>query len=175
MRKALFLLALVCAVVVGVGSSAAATTVTLDGTYFTAYTKPAGLTNRCDPGHQECGVFQLAGFGPADYVYTYGPTFVPNGTTGCFNEDGTLTLTLQSDGSTITGALTGVFCGPGKSLYGVYRKGGGQSYGNPYSEHLDVQFSGGTGQFAGLTGTGVFEQSAAGAAYRGTITGTLHS
>lgn len=172
MPKALLWLSLFCAVVVGAGSAAAATTVTLDGTYFTAYTKPSGLTNRCVPGFQECGVFQLAGLGPADYVYTYGPTFVPNGTTGCWNEDGTLTITLQSDGSMITGSLIGVFCAPGHS---AYRKGGAKSYGNPFSEHLDVQFSGGTGQFAGLTGAGVFEQSSAGAAYRGTITGTLHS
>lgn len=174
MPKALFLLSLFCAVAVGAGSAAAATTVTLHGTYFTAYTKPGGLTNRCDPGLKECGVFQMTGLGPADYVYAYGPTFEPNGTTGCWAEDGTLTITLQSDGSTITGSLTGVFCAPGQSAYGFYRQGGGQSYGNPYSEHLDVQFSGGTGQFAGLSGEGVFEQSAAGAAYRGTITGTLH-
>lgn len=173
MRRALLLLSLLCVAAI-TANSAAAATVTLDGVYFTTYQKPAGLSNGCPPNFAECGVFQLKGLGPADYVYAYGPTFEPNGTTGCFNEDGTLTITLQSDGSTITGSLTGVLCAPGKSAYGWYRKGGIKSYGNPYSEHLDVQFSGGTGQFAGLSGSGVFEQSAAGAAYRGTLTGTLN-
>lgn len=172
MRKALLWLSLLCAGAVSAGSAAAAT-VTLDGAYFTSYTKSSGLTNRCAPA-AECGVFQIEGLGAAEYVYAYGPTFEPNGTTGCWHEDGTLTITLQSDGSTIVGSLTGVFCAPGKSAYGFYRKGGITSYGNPYREILNVEFSNGTGQFAGLAGTGVFEQSAAGAAYRGTITGLLH-
>lgn len=175
MRKALLSLALLCAVAVAAGSAAATTvTVTLSGTYFTVYTKASGTGPRCDPNPDnpsECGVFQLAGFGPADYVYNYGKLFEPNGTKGCWNEDGRLTITLRSDQSTINGALVGVFCVPGGSAY----RGWPHTYGNPYSEHLNVQFSadGATGQFSGLAGTGVFEQSAAGAAYSGTIKATL--
>jgi hypothetical protein len=56
----------------------------------------------------ECGTMQLAGLGAADWAYAFGPAFEPDGR--CFDVDGTLTLTLQSDGSTISGPLTGLFC-----------------------------------------------------------------
>jgi len=51
----------------------------------------------------QCGVVQLAGLGPADFTYLLGPTFEPTGAMGCFSVDGTFTIALESDGSSVTG------------------------------------------------------------------------
>src|SRR5215831_14846559 len=113
-------------------SGAASSPVTLDGSFFRAFTRSATDTIACPTNvdGNECGVIDLMGLGPADYVYKYGPTFDPTGQKGCFNIDGTFTITLQSDGSSISGALTGVWCEPG---YTGDRKGGWNAYGNPFS------------------------------------------
>jgi hypothetical protein len=147
----------------------ASTPVTLDGSFAKVITKPT-FTSLCPAGTgDECGVFQMVGLGPADYVYLYGPTFEPTGKKGCFNIDGTFTITLESDGSTVSGPLTGVFCGPGNS----HAQAGTPSYGNPKSEDDSIAFSGGSGQFAGLHGTAAFSQSSAGANWKGRLSGVL--
>ena len=149
----------------------AATSVTLDGSWFSTTTKPEWEGTRC-PSHEgdECDVMQLIGLGPADYVYVYGPLFEPNGQKGCFDIDGTFTITLRADGSRISGPLTGVFCGPGESAHQL----GTPSYGGPQGEKDNVEFAAGSGVFAGLHGTAAFTKSEAGAQSRGTLTGTLH-
>ena len=90
-------------------------------------------------------------------------------TLGCFFVDGAFTIALQSDGSSVTGPLTGVCCQPGLSGPG----GGRHSHGNPFSEDDTITFTSGTGQFSELSGTASFSQSGSGALYRGTIAGTL--
>jgi hypothetical protein len=149
----------------GAGSS-----VTLDGSYSVAVTKP-GFTSRCPAGTaDECGVFQMAGLGAADYRYVYGATFEPTGTKGCFPVDGSFAITLESDRSTISGPLTGVFCAPGNSS----QQRTTPSYGSPQGEQDIIDFSRGTGQFAGLHGAAAFSEWDAGAHAEGTLTGTLN-
>jgi hypothetical protein len=149
----------------------ASNSVTLDGSFAVTITKPA-FTSRCPSGTgDECGVVQLIGLGAADYVYTYGPTFEPTGTKGCFNIDGTFGITLQSDGSMISGPLVGVFCVPGGSAAQL----GTPSYGGPRGENDSIDFSGGTGQFAGLHGVVAFTEFDAGARLQGSLNGTLSS
>jgi hypothetical protein len=143
--------------------------VQLRGSFSERLLKP-NFTEWCAPGVKgQCGVIQLTGLGPADFTYLFGPTFEPTGTLGCFFVDGTFTIALQSDGSSVTGPLTGVFCRPGLSGPG----GGKQSYGNPFSENDTFTFTSGTGQFSELSGAASFSQSGSGALYRGTIAGTL--
>jgi hypothetical protein len=119
----------------------------LRGSFSERVLKPH-FTGLCAPeveGNQ-CGVIQLDGLGSADFAYLFGPTFEPTGKRGCFLVDGTFTLTLQSDASSVTGPLTGVFCEPGLSGPG----GGGHSYGKPFKEDDTITFTSGTGQFLGL-------------------------
>jgi hypothetical protein len=150
--------------------AAASTTLDLDGSISALVIKPDWTGSRCPTGGgDECGVVQFVGLGPADYVYVYGPTFAPNGTRGCFDIDGTFTITLRSDGSRVSGPLTGVFCGPGESAHQI----GTPSYGGPRGEDDTIGFSGGTGRFAGLRGTAAFSQREAGAELMGTLTGRL--
>jgi hypothetical protein len=164
--------AAVIAVAIAAASTSAAgasTSVALDGSVSIVITKP-NFTGIC-PSHvaDECGPMQLVGLGVADWAYVFGPTFVPDGR--CFDVDGTFTITLRSDGSTISGPLTGVFC-PLPSGTG-HDHAGAISYGDPFVEDDTIAFSDGTGQFAGLSGTASFHTLGAGARFAGTLTGTI--
>lgn len=149
--------------------AAASSTVSLDGS-FSVVIPPKDFVGHCPSGGgDECGTLQFTGLGTADWAYVFGPTFEPNGTKGCFNVDGTLTITLHSDGSRTSGPLTGVFCNPGNSA----AQRGTPSYGHPFSEDDTIAFANGTGQFAGLQGLAAFHTQSAGARFIGTMTGTL--
>jgi hypothetical protein len=150
-------------------AAVADTSITLDGaTSFVIVKKD--FTSLCPSGvADECGTMQLIGLGVADWTYAFGPTFEPNG--DCFDVDGTFTTTLRSDGSTISGALTGAFC-PVPSKTG-HDHSFIHAYGNPFAEHDTIEFTDGTGQFDGLSGTANFNTFVAGARFRGTLTGTL--
>jgi len=153
----------------GATAARASTTVALDGSFSTALIKP-DFTGLCPSGvADECGAVQLVGLGAAEWAYAFGPTFEPSGR--CFDVDGTFTLTLQGDGSTISGPLAGRFC-PRASRAG-HEHAGAISYGNPYVEDDTIAFAGGTGRFAGLSGTATFHTSSAGAMSKGTLQGTL--
>jgi hypothetical protein len=149
--------------------AAADTSITLDGTTSFFIVKK-DFTSLCPSGvADECGTMQLVGLGVADWAYAFGPTFEPNG--DCFDVDGTFTVTLQSDGSTISGALTGAFC-PVPSATG-HDHSFIHAYGNPFEEDDTIAFTDGTGQFDGLSGTANFHTLIAGARISGTLTGTL--
>ena len=148
----------------------ASPSITLDGSFSIKAPRPSGVYGICPTRvADECGTVELAGLGTADWVYYFGPTFEPDG--HCFDVDGTFTLTLRSDGSTISGPLTGVFC-PGPSEAGD-QHAHGHAFGNPYVEDDTILFADGTGQFEGLSGIASFHTSTAGARFRGTLKGTL--
>jgi hypothetical protein len=170
MPKISRLLAIVLATgLVAVASAAASASVTLDGSFATKVVNK-DFVSACPSGvADECDVIQLVGLGTADWAYVFGPTFEPNGR--CFDVDGTFTLTLRSDGSTISGPLTGVFC-PNASASGHQHRSP-NSYGNPFSEDDTIAFANGTGQFAGLAGSATFHTRVAGAQSKGTLKGTL--
>jgi hypothetical protein len=174
LKTAIVLSLSVAAAAVLAASGTASSSVRLDGSFFRTFKLPSTDTIACPQNvdGNECGVIQFVGLGPADYVYKYGPTFEPSGQMGCFDIDGTFTISLQSDGSSISGALTGVWCKPGQS---GDRKGGWNSYGNPFSESDTIDFDNGTGQFAALHGSADFRQSSAGAAWQGQLFGLLVS
>ena len=175
-RRAIGLLVAVAAIAVLAGPAAASGTVHLDGAFFTTFLKPNGVGwPVCPPGvdGDQCGVMQLAGLGAADFVYKFGPTFEPTGNKDCDAIDGTFTLILHADGSTVAGALSGVFCGPGNFGTTGRVHESGQAWGNPLSENDRIAFAGGSGRFVGLHGTASYQQSSAGAVYRGTLIGTL--
>ena len=171
-RGLLVIVATILATGIGaIAPAGASASVALNGSFSTVITKP-NFTSLCPSGvADECGTMQLAGLGTADWAYVFGPAFEPDGR--CFDVDGTLTLTLQFDGSTISGPLTGRFC-PRLSATG-HQHAGAISYGNPFVEDDIIKFAGGTGQFAGLSGTASFHTFSAGARFTGTLKGTLGS
>jgi len=137
---------------------------TISGNSSTVGQKP--LLGRCTIAGA-CGTIVLDGLGVADWGYVFGPTFDPVGR--CYAEDGTFTITLRSDGSTISGPLTGTYCPMSSSK----NQGADNSYGNPYDEHATVALSGGSGQFAGFAGELTYQASSAGARTRVSLQGTL--
>jgi hypothetical protein len=144
--------------------------VALDGSFSSFLLRPTA-EGFCPSGvADECGVIQLSGLGAADWAYVFGPTFEPTGEKGCFYVDGTFTLTLP-DSSSISGPLVGVFCFRSADM--ALERAGSNSYGVPFFEDDVIQFAGGTGQFAGLHGTANFQTFCAGAAFKGSLTGTL--
>ena len=164
-----FLFAVLPTAMLAAASPAMGGEVDLDGAFSLRVVKPS-FTSHCPAGGaDECGVMQLVGLGAADWAYVFGPTFTPNGR--CFDVDGTFTITLHSDGSTISGPLTGLFC-PRPSGTG-HQHSGAISYGNPYVEDDSIQFGDGTGQFAELHGTASFHTFSAGAVFQGSLTGEL--
>jgi hypothetical protein len=165
------LIATAATMVLAIAPVAASASVTLDGSFSSVVTKPAFVSLCPSGGGDECDTIQLVGLGTATWAYTFGPTFEPNGR--CFNVDGSFSLTLQSDGSSISGPLTGLFC-PNPSAT-AHQHAGMVSYGNPFSEDDTIAFSGGTGRFAGLSGTASFHTRGAGAVLKGTLLGTLSS
>ena len=155
--------------IAAVAPAAARAAVPLDGSVSTAVQKP-NFTGHCASGvNGECGTIQLVGLGTADWVYLFGPTFNPD--RRCFDVDGTLTISLRSDASTISGPLTGLFCP--RQADTAHQHVGLISYGNPFVEDDTVAFAEGTGQFAGLSGAATFHTFGAGARFTGTLKGTL--
>ena len=149
------------------GAATASTRLSLEGTTSLVIVKNDSL---CASGAGDlCGVMPLDGLGTADWSYQFGPTFEPNG--DCFDVDGIFSLTLQSDGSTITGPLTGLFC-PRASSVG-HEHAGHVSYGNPWIEDDTIALGDGTGRFAGRSGAATFHQFAAGARFTGALQGGL--
>ena len=163
---------LVAAITVGVLAAVpagASASVTLDGSFSTAITRP-NFESLCPSGvADECGTMELVGLGTADWAYTFGPTFEPDGR--CFDVDGSFALRLQSDGSRISGPLTGLFC-PSLSATGHTHRSI-LSFGNPFSEDDTIALAHGKGQFARLHGTAIFHTFSAGARFTGTLQGTL--
>ncbi len=152
--------------------ASATTQLTLDGKFVANILRPEFSGSLCSSGTADyCGTMELAGLGIADFAYYFGPAFEPNGK--CFDVDGTFTLTLQSDGSTITGPLTGQFC-PTLSATAHEHGVGTVSWGNPYTEDDTVNFTAGSGQFEGLSGAATFHTQAAGARLVSTLSGTLN-
>jgi hypothetical protein len=155
----------------GVAAAGASASVTLEGSFSTATVKKDFVSLCPSKVADECGTIQLSGLGIADWTYAFGPTFEPNGR--CFDVDGTFTLVLQADGSTISGPLTGTFCPLLSDV--AHQHVGAISYGNPFVEDDTVALADGTGQFAGLSGTASFHTFAAGARFKGTLSGILNA
>jgi hypothetical protein len=168
--RGLLIIAVIMATgIVAMAPAGASASVTLDGSFSTVIVKP-DFAGRCPSvPAAECGTIQLAGLGAADWTYAFGPTFEPDGR--CFEVDGTFTITLQSDESTISGPLTGLFC-PRESDT-AHQHVATISYGGPFVEDDSIAITDGTGQFAGLSGTASFHTFSAGARFTGTLTGTL--
>lgn len=155
--------------------AAASDTVTLNGSFVYVFQRPAvlsGSLSSCPSGVADiCGLIQLDGLGAADWTWVNNHTYVPTDGRGCFSGTASFTLTLESDGSTISGPTTSVFCN-------YISDSGAQhaypfSWGWPFVDDETIQLANGTGQFAGLQGTAILHVSTAGASYRGSLNGTL--
>jgi hypothetical protein len=127
-------------------------------------TRPAG----CPDGAFVCGDATVAGYGAAEYRF-FLESLAP-GSPSCGNYTATVTFTLTV-GGTLTLHETGTVCGPGRSFFPVPAPGG--SYGNPVDGIGSWEVQGGSGQFAGATGSGTDTFRSAGASFSASYAGDL--
>jgi len=117
----------------------------------------------CPDGAGLCGTAHIDGFGDAQYRWCPIASSDPSGSCGpllgWFDYGAIVTFTLY-DGSNLTLYEVGTQCTPGKSS----PTGSPKSYGNPRFLDAVWQVVSGTGQFAGLIGSGTSSGSFAGAA-----------
>ncbi|MGH9879518.1 MAG: hypothetical protein ACRD5H_17960 [Nitrososphaerales archaeon] len=125
-------------------------------------TRPDG----CPDGATACGKATIEGFGSAQYLF-FITGFAPI-SDSCGEYTAIVTFTLVDD-STLTLDEVGTVCGPGNSFFSTT----GSSWGNPIDGSGAWTVQDGTGQFAGMTGSGTDEFEQAGANLKAIYTGTL--
>ena len=165
-RIALLATVLATGVVLFATQAAGAQTVTLDAHFQGTQTK---TKNPCGSFLFFCGSGSVAGYGAADYllVPTASPVPLPN---GCSAVDAQVTVTLRDGSGSLTVAVQGTACFPGNSQQAP---GALKSFGNPFTATGPFTVTGGTGVFAGATGSGTATLKGAGAHNSVSATGTL--
>ena len=136
---------------------------------FSAHFK--GKQTRNDPpcpGAVFCGSGAVDGYGPASYSIV--PTSVGPLVGSCQSVTGVVNIALADATGTLTFAAAGNVCFPGNS-----HAASGQlhAFGNPFAINATLAVVGGTGAFAGATGSGSAVLKGAGAATKLTIEGVL--
>lgn len=116
-----------------------------------------------------CGTGTVSGFGPASYeLQGTGITPIPN--SGCLAVTAVATITLADQSGSFTANVTATVCFPGNSHSAPgYLK----SFGNPFNAEGTFVITGGTGVFAGATGSGTATLKGAGAHTALDATGTI--
>lgn len=130
-----------------------------------------GIRNSIDcPPDRDCGTARIDGFGKATRTLAI-TGFVPDQPAGCDTVTGIEHMTLDSDGSTLELGVTAALCYPGGSHDARDEP---QSQGDPFQATGAFEVIGGTGVFAGASGSGTLTAIGAGDAvvihYTGTIT-----
>lgn len=95
-----------------------------------------------------CGNGTVAGFGSASFVLNVTGAPTPSGR--CEEVPATITVTLAGGAGTLDVSGTGLVCFPGRS---GDAPGALRSFGNPFRATGTFTVTGGTGAFAGATGT----------------------
>jgi len=112
----------------------------------------------------------VTGYGAATSVFDL-TDFAPIDDTNCGDVSAVRTITLVSDGSTLELTEVGTACFPGKS---PFAPGAQKSFGNPGTIRTTFTVTGGTGVFAGATGSGTdTDGPVAGDAGHASLSGTL--
>jgi hypothetical protein len=163
-------LAVVTASVFVAAPSALAQTTTFQASFMEVAGRAAA--HPCPAGADEfllCGTGTVAGFGEATSLteLVSFENFDPD--TNCADVVWRRTITLE-DGSTLTLIETGVVCFPGNSFNAP---GSNQSFGNPFRFEGTFTIVGGTGNFAGATGTGTSNIRAAGDQGHSRLSGSI--
>jgi len=112
----------------------------------------------CANGAFTCANATITGFGAADYSFSIDG--IARISSSCAAYDATVLFTLP-DGSELKMNESGSVCGPGGSFIPVPAPGG--SFGNPVEGIGTWIVETGTGQFAGMTGSGTDTFLSAGA------------
>jgi hypothetical protein len=163
-------LAVVTASVFVAAPGALAQTTTLQASFKESFGR--ARAHPCPAGADEfllCGTGTVAGFGEATSVTELVSIGDIDPETNCADVVWRRTITLE-DGSTLTLIESGVVCFPGES---VNSSSAGHSFGNPFRFEGTFTIVGGTGIFAGATGTGTSRIRTAGDQGHSRLSGTI--
>ena len=128
-----------------------------------------GRANSKPCSHFLCGIGTVQGFG--DATDTWDPTSLePIEGTNCALYSAERSITLASDGSTLSLTEEGTVCFPGQSAEAV---GAQHSFGNPFDASATYDVDRGTGVFRGSKGSGTDHLTTAGDAGHSQLSGTL--
>lgn len=116
-----------------------------------------------------CGIGEVAGFGSATSTFEI-LTFDFDLETLCGDTTFLYTITLASGAGTLVLTGDGTVCFPGRS---TLAPGAMKSFGNPFKVTFTWTVTGGTGIFAGATGSGTGVTKAAGESGHTELSGTI--
>ena len=119
-----------------------------------------------------CGVGSVAGYGAATSLFDIVGFGGYDPDTGCGPTTTQRTISLADGSGTLVLAGTGTVCFPGRS-FETPGASSGHSYGNPALLELTWTVTGGTGVFAGATGSGTERFRNAGDSGNASLSGTL--
>jgi hypothetical protein len=124
----------------------------------------------CSPPSYVCGEGVVAGYGSATTTLeiTSFTNFDPEEACG----DTTLLRTITFANGTLELTETGTVCFPGKAFF-TPGASSGHSYGNPVRISTTWTVTGGTGAFAGASGSGTDQVKTAGDVSHSSLSGTL--
>ena len=166
MRRGILLAAMLLAL--AAVPAAGAQTISLEGRFHESAGR--AVAHPCSPPAFLCGRGVLEGFGTATSTFevlTF-TNFDPE--TSCADATVRYTIMLTSGAGTLVLTETGVVCFPGKS---TLAPGAVKSFGNPFSLTTTWTVTGGTGVFAGVSGSGSAKTHAAGDGGQSTLSGTI--
>jgi hypothetical protein len=147
------------------GPAAAQTTQPFHAQFKETFGRAASKT--CE--HFLCGTGTVEGFGQASSEYDL-TSFEPIEGSNCADFTAVRTITLIGNGSTLTLDEEGVVCFPGSSFFAP---GAQASFGNPARAEGSFEITGGSGGFAGATGSGTVRFRNSGDAGHATLDGTI--
>lgn len=163
MRKALLLAATLLALAATPAASAQSTDFEATFQEFFGRSTPHPCTSFL------CGTGNVAGFGAATSTFEI-LTFDFDPETACGDTTIRYTITLSSGAGTLILNGEGTVCFPGKSFFAP---GAAKSFGNPFELTFTWTVSGGTGIFAGATGSGTGVTTGAGESGHTILSGTV--
>jgi hypothetical protein len=165
MRKAVLLAAALLALAAAPAVPAQSTSFEATFQEFFGRSKP----HPCPAPFFLCGTGEVAGFGPATSTFDL-LTFDFDPETRCGDTTFRYTITLSSGAGTLTLPGDGTVCFPGNS---TLAPGAAKSFGNPFRLTFTWTVSGGTGVFAGATGSGTGVTKGAGESGHTALSGTI--
>ena len=167
MRRGSLLLAAGVAVSLLISAPAGAATTSAFKASFKETFGRAHSKQPCE--HFLCGAGTVTGYGAATSTFDI-TDFAPIGDTNCADLSAVRTITLVSGPSTLELDEVGTVCFPGNS---TFAPGAQKSFGNPGKIQTTFTVSGGTGVFAGATGSGTARDMPAGDEGHASLSGTL--
>ena len=127
------------------------------------------IPHPCSAPFLVCGTGEVAGFGSATSTFEI-LTIDFDPATACGETTFRYTITLSSGAGTVTLTGDGTVCFPGNS---TFAPGAMKSFGNPFQLTFTWTVTGGTGVFAGATGSGTGVTKTAGESGHTVLSGTI--